>query len=945
MAVTEVIKGLGNWSVTLKGVPQDILDAIRHFGHISIHTGDYDYRVAGDSALTSSRYTGVVRKKEGDGNSLALGGASMAVWLGDEDKKGDVYETLMSFTATTFENTIRALLPVGGSVIEGTLFNIGQNFTGNFVFQSPREAIEYVCDTLGAEYIVRGDGRIDAGLISDLFSTNPKAILVRQAEGTDMALRALLGQFKTSQDVEDFTTRAVLLANGTAGALVSAAVNINPGLNPYRDIRGNPVKMTRLISESATDTGNATARAQLALNQFTSTKDAITLSSSDYDIKGDLTVGDYIWIQDPELGLVDGNNEVLFRGERYNPMKLRLTEMTWGIPKGMSVGYRDWVGKWFNLTEYLVPESAGNSTLVVGGYTRSSNTGADGGVGGSRPIPDTSIPGVPTWTTPFINSVYQSVINGETKAQTQLKWTRPNNVDGSSIVDGDHYEIRWRNGTTPIFPSTHAQMAVFTHAQLNLNGGTYGQPIVYPAGPWNYAVAPWSELTMLLQELAPSMPYEAQIRAVDGATPANAGAWSLLTAFQTSGDTLPPAVPAPPTVAASRMAVQIVHTLGRQSGGTYNLDADLHHFDVHGEYEPNFTPGPTTLLGKIVANNGMIVGHIPAVGSVQIERVTPTYFKVIAVDNSGNNSEPSTAVQATALLIDDAHISDLTVSKVTAGTIQADWINAARITTALSGVRTEMAYDGFRAVDAAGVETFRVDSATGNLDAIGEIASAPLGSSKRVVVNQRVGGSNVPEIRMYPTSGSVFGYINSIAGTSGSSAGVGINSSTVFGPEQTTVWCHSEYALIGRMTASGPFPFRGGYSWYTDTFAVMGVQFPAGGVDAKIQVSNDYNLSFRGMVRRNNGFDGGLATMFTVWTDDIPNSVQVMVFAATMAANPCVVATWANFGNTNDPNNTQAAVQNFTPNGFSVRTNSGVAPPAAAAGQVGRFSVWVFQTL
>lgn len=929
MAVTEVLKGLGSWNLTLRGVPQETVDAIRYFGHVAIHSGsDYDYRVAKDSALTSSRYTGVLRKKEGDSASLVVAGCGMAVWLGDEDKKGEVYETLQTFAATSFENTIRALLP--DAVSEGTLFNIAQNYTGSFVFQSPREAIEYVCETLGAEYIVRGDGTIDAGLISDLYAVNPKALLDRRSTGVDMALRAMLGEFKTSQDVEDFTTRVVLLANGSAGALVTADADINPGINPYRDIHGNPVKWTRLVSESATDTGNADARAQLALNRFTSTRDAMTLSSTDYDVKGDVQVGDYIWVHDPELGIVDGNNEVLFRGERYNAMKLRLTEMTWGVPQDFSVGYRDWSGNWYNLTDYVVPEAANSATLVVGGYNRSLNSGADGGAGGSRPIPDTSIPGQTSWVTPFLQSVYQSAVNGDTKAQVQLKWLRPNNTDGSSIVDGDHYEIRWRNSSAPLFPSTHAQMSLFTHGQLNSTGGTHAQPIQYPVGPWNYATAPWSELTYLLQELAPNMPYEAQIRAVDGASPANPGDWSIAAGFQTSGDTLAPATPAPPEAYASRIAVQIVHHLGRADGGNYNLDRDLHHFDVFGSYEPNFTPGPLTLLGKIQADYGMITGGIPAVGTIQVESTVPTYFKVTAVDASGNASEPSVAVQQTALLIDDAHISNLTVSKVSAGTIQSDWLLGAHIRTGVTGARVQLNFAGMQAFNAANVETMSIDSATGDFDTIGSIRSGSAGV--RVEVNPKA-GAYLPEIRMFPSTGSSFGVINAV--NIGTTAGIGVNSGSSDGVTQSTMFCAPDRVFIGRQTYGLIGQARGGFFNGDSTNGRIGYDFP-GGNQAFFNVGSDRRIGFKGVFFRGAVF-GAQQALVTDFVDDNAFNLWGLGYGATMQDVVHPFVSFVSSGG-NDARNA-AHASGLTQTGVAISTQWGSSPSP-----LGRFSFLMIQS-
>lgn len=725
MSVTEVLQGLGEWSLTLRDdTPKEVLDALKSFGHVAIHAGRVDPRVARDSLLRDARYVGVYRRTGNTQTQYALTGPGMAFWLGDEDGKGHTIETPLVLDHP-FLTAVPLVLPP--SVTAGAISSIGGgNFKYTFQYLSPREALTYLTDTKGAVWKINGDGSVDAGLEGDLFTVVPEAALVRKGAGSDMFMKAFPGTMSTEIDMQDFTTRTVLVANGTEAATVTATADIDPVKNPYKDLFGNPLVLTRMISESDTDATNAPARAQLQQNRFSNPKRAITLSTSTHDLKGDVGVGDYLWVFDPDIGVIDVTNEVQFRGDRLYPMKLRLTEMTWPVTEEMGVAYRDPDGNWFDLTDYIIPET-GDSTLVVGGFYRALS-GGDGGPVGSRPIADTSVPGVPTWTTPFVHSVYQSD-TGDTRAQVQLQWTRPNNVDGTAILDGDHFEIRYRSSSTPIFPSTHAQMAARTHAQLT---GTHAQPISYVPGPWQVVRAPWDELSYLLQDLPTNMPYEAEIRAVDAAKPPNAGDWSAVTVFQTSGDTLGPATPAPPSIAAGRLNVQMTHTLGRAEGGTYNLDPDLHHFELHGEYEPLFEPSQATLLGKVLASNAMIISQVPAIGSVPIEDITPVYFKVIAVDHEGNKSNPSAAVQATALLIDNAHISDLSVSKLTAGTVTAAYVHAGWLRIGAGspgdgiGPAIELTPGSIQAFNPTDGLTFNLDAATGNVKLSGTVTGKGL---------------------------------------------------------------------------------------------------------------------------------------------------------------------------------------------------------------------------
>jgi hypothetical protein len=900
MSVTEVLQGLGGWSLTLSAdTPQDVLDQLDLFGHVAIHAGSMDPRVARDALLMDSRYVGVYRGRGNQpvdaGVQYTLNGPGMAFWLGDEEGKGHALETPLTLN-TTFAAWVAALLPP--SVIAGTIVAVPKNFNYTFQYVTPREALNYMCGTLECAWRINGNASVDAGLESDLFTVVPEAALVRKGPGVDMFMKALAGSMSTEIDMSDFTTRVVLLANGAEAATVTATADIAPVKNPYKDLFGNAVVLKRFISESDTDATNAPARAQLQQNRFSDAKRAISLSSSDYDLKGDVAVGDYMWVFDPEIGVVDITNTVNFRGEVLYPMKLRLTEMTWPITEEMGVAFRDMDGNWIDLTPYVVPES-GDSQLVVGGFYKALGDG-DGGSVGSRPIADTSVPGVPTWVTPFVHSVYQSQ-NGESRAQVQLKWLRPNNVDGSSILDGSHFEIRYRSSSSPIFPSTHVQMSAFTHVQLA--GGTHNQPINYVPGPYRYATVPWDQLTLLLDDLPTNMPFEAEVRAVDSAKPANAGGWSTVTVFQTSGDTLAPATPAPPSIAAGRMNVQMTHTLGRSDGGVYNLDADLHHFELHGEYEPLFTPSSSTLLGKVPANVGMIKAQVPAVGSVPIESTLPVYFKVIAVDNDGNKSPASTAVQSTALLVDDAHISSLTVSKITAGTITASWINAGIIWSGTAGgARTQQSYLGFEAFNASNQRTFFVEAASGNVTITGKFQTGTSGD--RVVIDPlsplALGGTT-PAIAFYNGSNPQYGRLRYSSNI--------VNLSSLNTTDHTSEGGYLQFDMPGIGNGSA---YLGFYSTSTGAWAYH-------------QVGSSGDHHFRGRIATNGGSASNNAAIMAgeVTGYGAGGFSSFINYPFTMMSNPCVVATV----NTSNGTLFRWHTSNRASNGFWINIEGGAAAP------------------
>lgn len=705
MSVTQVIGGLGSFNVKLSpAVPRETMERLIYFGHICVTAGRDDPRVAGDSLLSSARFVGPFRGMDCSSEGYTLSGPGMAFWLGDEDGKGSMMETGVVLNGASFVDAITDLLP--DSIQPGTIGSMPGTITGTFQYQTPRAAVQFVCDTMGAAWRVNGNGTLDAGDPADLYRLDPAVAIVRRGAGADLLLRALAGQAELKEDIEDFTTRVVLYTSNTDGILaVSATADIDPALNPFRDLFGNPLVSTRLSQETTTDPATAPARAQLELNRYSSARDAVTLSASQYDITGDLQIGDWVWVFDPDARLTDDTNELIFQGERINPVKLQVNQLTWPISPGMGLAYRAPDGTWYDLTDYLIPET-GDTQVTVGGYNRSLvSTGGGTGSPGTPVGVNASIPLHPDWQLPFEVSVYQSASNTVTRAQIRLTWTQPTNVDGSIIYDGAYYEVRYRL-TSASAGYQYARVAFFA-GEI---GGTHD---------------------ILIQELTPGVSYTFWIRTVD--TAGNASAWSDPQTVLLGTDDIAPPTPATPTVAGSRIAVQVTHTLGLSTGGTFNLPSDLAQLEVHAGTTAGFTPSNSTLLGRLPATIGMMQATIPAIGTFPIESIAATYIKVIAVDEAGNRSGASAAAVATADLIDSAHISDLSVSKVSAGTILADWLIGADVATAFSGQRAGFNPDGFYAYDGSGLKTFEVDAATGGVSATGTIQSA--NTARRVVIN------------------------------------------------------------------------------------------------------------------------------------------------------------------------------------------------------------------
>jgi hypothetical protein len=704
MTITQITQALGEWSIRLRAdTPRTVLDALTYFGHVAIAPGRLPVAQYGDNLLTAARYVGVLRRQD-QRDEQTLTGAGMAFWLGDEDNKGDVYENAVAPASASFANTVRALLPTHGSVTEGTLYSVAGTYTGTHRWQSPREAITYVCgifstSTNPVEWRVNGNGTLDAGLVSQLYVTTPKVLLVERNAGRELQRVALAGNLELINDVEDYSTRVVVLAQGEGDAVATGAASLS--VVPYRDIHGNVLRLTRLVSSAETTASNAAAVAQLQLNRFSAPRYGVMLSANAYDITGDLVLGDAVAVYDPSNGFIDTANEQYWRGVPVNPIYLRVVEMTWPVPGGWTVAYRSNTGQWLDLSDYYEPEG-GDTRIVVGQFDRSL-TGITTQPIGTRPVGDSSVPAAPTFTG-FTTGVYQQATatdTGLTKAAIRAQWTTPLNVDGSTVLDGDRYEIRYRVNAVIGYQVDWDTLTTYTWDGLGTWDALVSNPV--QASPqWLTAVVGFGTNAFTILELSPGVQYELQIRAVDSASPPNFGAFSASSFVTTLGDVIAPSAPAAPEVAGSRVSIQVVHRLGKNSGGTFNLEPDLDHLNVHVGGSTSFYPDETNQVGKLIATVGMLSGSVPAVGSFNVEQVDGIYVKVVAVDVAGNKSTASPAATVTALLIDDAHISDLTATKITAGTINTGTIDVASQIRVATGGTVDVTNGAFRVLNPSG---------------------------------------------------------------------------------------------------------------------------------------------------------------------------------------------------------------------------------------------------
>lgn len=719
MTVTEVLSGLGQWSLRLSSkAPADVRSKLGILGHIAILRGELDVASVADTTLLQrARYVGVCRRLQNQNRTIS--GVGVIYWLGDEDGKGHTIEPPgINLVDATLQQALTAVLPI--TVALGTvhpLANPAQRYTHKHVIQSRREALTLICDAFGVEFRVNGDTTVDVGRPDQLYNTSAATVdtvIKRDATGSDIDLTAVTGTYDTDVDGKDLSTRVLLVGEttGESGEVTDTFVTAvaEAPVIPWLDQRGNPVRLTRVISDSRQNADTAPATVQLNLNRFNRVTRTLTVDADQYQADGAFVVGDNTFVYDPESGVFDPARQRDFRGELIRPDLIRISSITWPIARGHTVAFRTIYGEWVDLTRWVEWEGAsggdlgtgsglkglgtgGLSEIVVGDLPRSL-TGSTGNVVSDRidaakpNAGDASIPKAPTWPATPLTTTASLDTYGRTIAYIRSIWQAPTqNTDNTPLTDLSHFEMRYR-----------AQMR---------------------APSWSGSIVT-EDLSFDLVAVN-GLAYDVEVRAVDKA--GNTSAWSSTQSITAAVETTAPGTPSKPQTASVMTLIRIWWD-GLTSTGT-GMPSDFMHLEVHVGTTAGFTPvisGANSTLAAELATAGF--------AHVQAPPFTTRYIKFVAVDNNRNRSPVSEEAQGMSsqvvsddifigavgsskladlavirakiadLAVNDAKIGDLSVGKLTAGMLLAEVIMGNRFTTASTGARVELntlGFQGFRA--------------------------------------------------------------------------------------------------------------------------------------------------------------------------------------------------------------------------------------------------------
>ena len=550
-----------------------------------------------------------------------------------------------------------------------------KTYTGKHYMESAYKSLKTISTALGAEFKMQNDGTIDVGPASSLFSghgsTTPEGMIVRRMSGPDPAITGYSGvDLSTEFVAEDYVSRVELIASNYGKEINLGQADAKS--IPYKDLHGNALERIQILSENDVPDSLRNVRAEAYLNEYNKIQKTLSVGLEDYDIAGDIDVGDIIYVYDPEVGFEDtqadatlenrDRYEITYQGQILHPVKIRVMGLTFPVSEGMGVYYRDKDGNYTDLTDYISFE-VGVTQIEVGSTTSNINEDLRGSasviaVGGANEF---TVPDAPTSFT-AAKGTYQDGA-GRPFAFAKLSWTEPVNTDGSRITDGNMYRVRYRQVT-------------------DVDGNNLIDSNDNQITDYEYLTVEFGTTSVVIKGLGVSNTYEFGVAAIDNS--GFSGGFAVITAEQMPTDTIAPPEPVAPTstfgsVASSAAKVQITHKLGAAkdvdgnaiaSPTNFSLPRDIDHLNVYRGTTSGFTISSSNFVGEIQARAGHIDLEIPAVNTFDVTTQGTAYYKVTAVDVAGNESTASAAASVTENLIDTAFINDAAITTIKVGNAQ-----------------------------------------------------------------------------------------------------------------------------------------------------------------------------------------------------------------------------------------------------------------------------------
>ena len=719
MAITERLMGAGSFSLQFiqDSTPTQVVDAIKEWGHIVVTPQEMDPKLYDDAEiLASARYTGIVLNKTLEEGIVSIQGQGLELYLGDGQGKGMVIAEsknvgkIRSYSSASLSDVIdKATQPYGilrnesgntQAIVAGQINTASTpySYSGSHFVETTLSALKHICETLNVEYRVNPDATLDVDNPAFLWegvADEPSTVVVKTGYGDDPTYTGIspVGS-RTEFNARDYVTGVDFIAEIGVyddATDVEGEARLNAGEIPYYDIHGNKLQRTGLVTTPDIDGDKLDDQAQLMLNELSRIKKVLNLDLEQYEVTGDLRAGDYIYAFDPSIGFNDTQEDataesrslyqIAFRGQNIAPVKIRVLGLTFPITEGMGIYFRGFDGSnitYTDLTEYVSYES-GDTQVELGDLLRdiSDDLRFNEISIAARTASAKSIPDLPN--TPALQSGTYLDSTGESKGFIRIVLDKPSNVDGSQITDGSHYRVRYRISDG-----------------LSTSGGASANEYTYKDFPFTGA----STEQLMITDLTVGKAYRVGVSTVDTSgfkkksaydgtgedlytdTPSVNANWATNAVIEIDRDGQAPSKPKQAqAIASGPLNVQITHYLGKEGTdgqgnpfGDYTLEGDVDHLDVHAVTQNgnqiDFTVAESNKKGELRVTSGNILQQIPLIGTLEMPDSEGYYFRFVAVDKSGNASDPSDGQTAQATLIEEANIADATITEAKIGNAQ-----------------------------------------------------------------------------------------------------------------------------------------------------------------------------------------------------------------------------------------------------------------------------------
>ena len=709
--------GAGNFGVSFlqDQTPSEVIDTIQEWGHIVITPQEMNPDLYDDSAmLASARYTGIVLSKSLEEGVVQVSGKGLQLYLGDDRGKGmviaenknlgkartytDLPLSSVLFQSSTPYGIMRNEAGNLQAITQGTIYDGSSTYSGTHFVETSLHALKHICEDLGYEFRVNQDATVDAGPAANLFTgvnSDPTTVVVKTGYGDDPTYQGISPTgARTEFDAADYVTKVDFIAE--IGAFndptdFEGEASKTSGEIPYYDIHGNKLSRTGLVSVPDMDSDKLDEQAGLMLTELSKIKKVLNLDLEQYEVTGDLKVGDFIFAFDPFIGFTDNETdataesrdiyEISFRGQQINPVKVRVVGLSFPISTGMGVYYRKFDGTnvtYTDLTPYVSFEN-GDTQVELGDVLRdvSDDLRFNEYSIAARTASAKSIPDLPS--TPTLQSGTYQDGTGESKGFVRIVFSKPSNIDGSNIVDGSHYRVRYRISDG-----------------LSTSGGTSANEYTFKDFPFTGS----STESLVISDLTVGKAYRVGVATVDTSSfrrksdytasgedlytdsPSVNPSYTTNAIIEIDRDGQAPSKPKQAqSIAAGPLRVQLTHYLGKEGTdgngnpfGDFTLEGDVDHLDIHAVTQSgntaSFTVNTANKIGEIRVTSGNILQQIPVIGTMELEDSQDYYFRIVAVDKSGNASNPSDGQAALANLIAEANIADATITTAKIGEAQ-----------------------------------------------------------------------------------------------------------------------------------------------------------------------------------------------------------------------------------------------------------------------------------